>query len=218
MIREVFITVIVLGLLSCSTAQEKKYLLKGQSDDFPLYTELDSATIYPQIERLSRSSYRLSMEELDSFLVTIEPCLEEEDPLAMLGFYLVYSNELVASMKSSRTDEKNDYLLKLADKNCSSAELIIAEDFYKGRNTFISDPDKALKYLEGAILHGDEFNSSFGNIFMAEIYSDPKNNFNVAIDSSQALEYLRSALKSGNFNIEMTAKMKLPNLYKKLKE
>ncbi len=217
MIKKTLFTIVILSLLSYATHNEKKNLIKGQSQDFPLYTVLDTATTYPLIQRLT-TSYQLNTGEVDSFFATITPLLEEEDPLAMLGFYLAYNNEIVSFMYPDQEDKKYDYLQRLADLNCSSAELIIFEDFFKGKYNFTSDPEKAFNYLERAILHGDEFNSAYGNLIMAEIYCDPKNNFNIAVDSIKGLEKLKLAIESGNYNMDLIARMKLPKLYKKLEQ
>jgi len=200
---------------------QKRYLMKGQSKEYPIYTKLDSASVYKDVEKIM-SERNLNVTKVDSLLNVLKPHAKQEDPLAMLGYYFAYDKvaqkEVLEFLKTPVKDKRNTYLLKLANQNFAIAELLLFEDFYKGKNKFTYNVKQPLTYLKRAIIHGDTFTSAYANVMMASIYQKGNEKMQIDTDSLKASEYLQKALASKNFNIEFMAKRMVPELYKTLKQ
>ena len=90
---------IIISIIGMSLFAQDKHLIRGQSLEFPLYTELDSAVVYAKLDRMIKPSSSLSMKNVDSLLTLIEPFLKKKnllnDFLMLIDFQYVFLQKSV---------------------------------------------------------------------------------------------------------------------------
>lgn len=172
MIKSYILIVCSIGCSLLACTQQAKFKLPGQDKDFPIETLLDTNQLNTYKHVFNFETFKKKdVIQLRQFL---QPYVDKEDTYAMYLYAKTYDLFEFGVGTPKEADTALLYYQKASEKNLAIADYFLSKLYEYGFMNVPPNADKAMLYLQKALLHGDSLLKSDVYGRLASIYRDDK--------------------------------------------
>ncbi len=180
-------------LMSSTISGQKKIFIPGQSKEFSLYTNIDTAILKKYKKALSFANFEMS--KLLEYRDFARPYAYANDPLGEFLYAKTFDLYPFGMGDPISGDTALFYYKRAADKNFAAAEAFLFKTYKYGFMGVKEDSEEALKYLRRYLLHGDSLLKAEAHRQMALLYYH--GDFEeIKIDTAKTMEHLKLSLEN----------------------